>query len=163
MRLIPLAAALVLGGSLASSVAGAAEDGPILPGWWESTSKMLSPFPSSKTEDKCIPAKIINSYLTGPSNPHYTCHYDSRHLDGGHAVLEGECVDNNGLRSKVKVEGDYGATSFNLKGHLHVVIGMLPIPVETSIEAHRLSAACPAGAKVEGGGPPPGDGQEAGG
>jgi hypothetical protein len=147
MRTALLAAVLALG---ASGVAGAAEDGPILAGYWESTSKVLSPFPDSKTERKCISAELINSYLTGPSNPHYSCHYDDRDVHDGHARMQGECIDNNGLHSKIVVEGDYTAESFNLKGHARIKLGGLSIPVETSIDAHRLSAECPADAKVEG-------------
>jgi hypothetical protein len=146
MRPVLLAAALVLS---AVTVAGAAEDGPILPGYWESTSKVTSPLPSSSTERKCISSEKINSYLTGPSNPHYTCHYDNRRIENGRAEMDGECVDNNGLRSKITVSGSYSATSFNLKGHLKVILGGLPIPVETSIDATRISAECPADAKRE--------------
>lgn len=133
----------------------AADNGPILPGYWESTSKVSFPIPSSKTDRKCISARAINAYLTGPSNPHYTCRYDTRHLEGGHAQMEGECIDNNGLRSKIKIDGDYAAESFNLNGRLQIVLGGLSIPVNTSIEAHRLSGECPAGMKVEDGGNPP--------
>jgi len=154
MRLVLFAAALSLAGLVgASTVAGAAEeDGPILPGYWESVSKVSFPLPSSKTERKCISAKAINSYLTGPVNNHYACHYDVRHLHDGHAEMSGECIDNNGLKSKVKIEGDYAAESFNLNGHLQVVVGGLAIPINTSIQAHRISGECPAGMKVEDGG-----------
>jgi hypothetical protein len=159
MRLAPfLASALAL--SAAASVAGAAEDGPILPGWWESTSKVAFPFPSSKTERKCVSSKAINAYLTGPSNPHYTCHYDTRHVADGRAEMAGECIDNNGFHSTIKVTGAYTPTSFDLDGHLQVLFGGLRIPITASIAAHRLSEECPAGAKVEGGNDKPPDGAE---
>jgi hypothetical protein len=151
MRIALIAAALA--GLSVSALA--ADNGPILPGYWESTSKVSFPVPSSKTERKCISARAINAYLTGPSNPHYTCRYDTRHVEGGHAQMEGQCVDNNGLRSKIKIDGDYAADSFNLNGHLQIILGGLSIPVSTSIEAHRLSGECPAGMKVEDGGSPP--------
>jgi hypothetical protein len=144
MRLILLAAAsVVLVGLTASTVD--ADNGPILPGYWESTSKVTFPIPSSKTERKCVSGEQINSYLTGPSNPHYTCKYDTRHLEGGHATLEGECIDSSGLHSHIKVDGDYGAESFNLDGHLKLMLGGLAIPINASIAAHRLSSECPAG------------------
>jgi hypothetical protein len=152
MRLVLLAAASVILAGVAVS-ATAEEDGPILPGYWESTSKVSFPIPSSKTERKCISARAINSYLTGPSNPHYTCHYDTRSLHDGKAQMAGECIDNNGLHSKIKIDGDYAAESFNLNGRLQIVFGGLGIPVNTSIQAHRLGAECPAGMKVEDGGP----------
>ena len=153
MRLVSLAAAaLVLSAAGVSTVAGAAEDGPILPGYWESTSKASFPVASNKTERKCISARAINAYLTGPVNNHYSCHYDTRNLHDGHAEMAGECVDNNGLRSKIQIDGTYAAESFNLNGHLQVLLGGLKIPISTSIEAHRLSGECPAGMKVEDGG-----------
>ena len=51
MRLVILAAAATAGLAAlsASKVAGAAEDGPILPGYWESTSTSSFPTASSKT------------------------------------------------------------------------------------------------------------------
>ncbi len=157
LALMTAAALAVLG---AWTVAGAAEDGPILPGYWESTSKASFPVASSKTERKCISARAINSYLTGPVNNHYSCHYDTRSLDGGHAHMTGQCVDNNGLKSKVVIDGDYAAESFNLSGKLQVMLGGLAIPISTSIEAHRLSGECPAGMKVEDGGQKNGDSKE---
>ena len=154
MRLAPFAAALFTVCALGASTAARAVDGdgPILPGYWESTSKASFPLASSKTERKCISAKAINSYLTGPVNSHYACHYDTRTLHEGRAEMAGECVDNNGLKSKIKIDGAYAPESFTLNGHLKLVIGGLGIPIETSIDAHRLSADCPAGMKVEDGG-----------
>jgi hypothetical protein len=152
MRVFLFAAAAVLLGGMTGSAMAAGDEGPILPGYWESVSKVSFPVPSSKTERKCISAKAINSYLTGPVNNHYACHYDVRHLHDGHADMAGQCVDNNGFKSKVKIDGTYGADAFNLNGHLTVLIGGLSIPVNTSIDAHRISGECPAGMKVEDGG-----------
>ncbi len=159
MRIVSLAAAALVLSAVAgaSTLAGAAEDGPILPGYWESTSKASFPVASNKTERKCISARAINAYLTGPVNNHYSCHYDTRNLHDGHAEMAGECVDNNGLRSKIQIDGTYAAESFSLNGHLQVLLGGLKIPISTSIEAHRLSGECPAGMKVEDGGAKPKD------
>ena len=132
--------------------AGAAEDGPILPGYWESTSTASFPLASSKTERKCITGRAINAYLTGPVNNHYSCRYDSRDLSGGHAHMTGECVDSSGIRGKVTIDGDYAPEAFRLNGRLQIALAGLQIPVNTSIDAHRLSAECPAGVKVEDGG-----------
>jgi hypothetical protein len=118
----------------------------ILPGYWESTNAVTFPLPDKKTERKCISAAQIEDYLSGPSNNHYTCHYDSRRVEDGQLAMQGHCVDNNGLTSKIKVEGAYTPTSFNLKGHLQMIIGGLTVPVEASTDAHRISAACPADA-----------------
>lgn len=147
-----VAAALALGflaAGASSRHAGAAEDGPILPGYWESTSTSSFPSPTSKTERKCITSRAINSYLTGPSNNHYTCRYDTRDLNDGHAHMTGECVDSSGIRGKVVLDGDYAPEAFRLSGRLTVTFLGLKIPVDTSIDAHRLGADCPAGVKVE--------------
>ena len=143
------------------SALAADEDHPILPGYWESTSKVSFPLPSTKTERKCVSGEQINSYLTGPANPHYVCHYDKTHIADGQAMMEGECID-SGVRAKVKIQGTYTAESFQLTSHPQAVIGdihtgnwhaglfaQLGIPIEASIDAHRLSGECPAGMKVE--------------
>jgi hypothetical protein len=152
MRLALLAAVTLIADVLigASSVAGAAEDHPILPGYWESVSKVSFPLPSTKTERKCVSEDQINSYLTGPSNPHYTCHYDKRHVEDGQVTLEGDCID-SGVHAKIKITGVYTATSFQLDSHLQAVLGGLQIPITASIDAHRLGGECPIGSKVEGG------------
>jgi hypothetical protein len=152
------AAVLTLGvfaaGTSARHAGAAAEDGPILPGYWESTSS--SSFgPQGKVERKCITGRAINAYLTGPVNSHYTCHYDTRELHEGHAHMTGQCVDSSGIRGKVVIDGDYSPEAFRLSGRVQVSLAGLNIPVNTSIDAHRLSAECPAGVKVEDGGRAP--------
>jgi hypothetical protein len=155
---LPVAAALALGflaAGASSRHAGAAEDGPILPGYWESTSTSSFPSATSKTERKCITGRAINSYLTGPVNSHYSCRYDTRDLQGGHAHMAGECTDSSGIRGKVVIDGDYAPEAFRLNGRLTVNMLGLQIPINTSIDAHRISGECPAGAKIEDGGRPP--------
>jgi hypothetical protein len=158
MRTALYAAAVLTLGVFAAGTsarhAGAAEDGPILPGYWESTS--TSSFPAqTKTERKCITGRAINAYLTGPVNNHYSCHYDTRDLQGGHAHMTGQCVDSSGIRGKVVIDGDYAPEAFKLNGRVNVSLAGLNIPINTSIDAHRLSAECPAGVKVEDGGKSP--------
>ena len=158
MRTALYAAAVLTLGVFAAGTsarhAGAAEDGPILPGYWESTSS--SSFgPQGKVERKCITGRAINAYLTGPVNSHYTCRYDTRELHEGHAHMTGECVDSSGIRGKVVIDGDYAPEAFKLNGQVRVSLGGINIPVNTSIDAHRLSAECPAGAKIEDGGRTP--------
>ena len=152
------AAVLTLGvfaaGTSARHAGATAEDGPILPGYWESTSS--SSFgPQGKVERKCITGRAINAYLTGPVNNHYSCRYDTRELHDGHAHMTGQCVDSSGIRGKVVIDGDYAPEAFRLNGKVQVSLGGLNIPVSTSIDAHRLSGDCPAGVKVEDGGRPP--------
>lgn len=155
MRPILLAAAAGLAALAASRVAGAAEDGPILPGYWESTSTASFPAASSKTERRCITGRAINSYLTGPVNNHYSCRYDTRTLQNGHAQMAGECLDASGLRGKITIDGVYAPEAFKLNGRLLVSLAGVQIPIDTSIDAHRISGECPAGVKVEDGGQKP--------
>jgi len=173
MRIALYAVAVVALGLFAAGTsarhAGAAEDGPILPGYWESTSS--SSFgPQGKTERKCITSRAINAYLTGPVNNHYSCRYDTRELHDGHAHMTGQCVDSSGIRGKVVIDGDYAPEAFKLNGRVQVSLAGLNIPVNTSIDAHRISAECPAGVKIEDGGrtsdakdaePPPSDAPKA--
>jgi len=133
-----VAAAVILGflaAGASSRHAGAAEDGPILPGYWESTSTSSFPSASSKTERKCITGRAINAYLTGPVNNHYSCRYDTRDLHDGHAHMTGECVDSSGIRGKVVIDGDYAPEAFKLNGRLTVNMLGLKIPIDTSIDA----------------------------
>jgi hypothetical protein len=116
---------------------------PILPGYWESTDKVTSPIQDSKTSRKCITAAQIESYLSGPVNNHYSCHYTSRKIEGGTFSMAGDCVDSSGLPAKVQLSGVYTDTSFTVNGRIRLMVGGLPIPVSASTEAHRLSAECP--------------------
>ena len=148
MRLVLLAAAaLVFAG--ASLPAAAIEDSPILPGYWESTSKVSFPLPSTKVDRKCLSSEEVVKFLTGPANSHYVCKYDRSRFVDGVADMEGECID-SGVRAKVKVSGTYTRTSFQLTSHLNALLGGLSIPIEASIDAHRLSAECPVEARRDG-------------
>ncbi len=121
-----------------------AQASPILPGWWESTDTITSPIQQTKTSRKCITPAQIESYLTGPVNNHYTCHYKDKKIEGGTFSMVGDCVDNNGIPAKIAVSGVYTETSFTMNGRIRIMIGGLPIPVSASTDAHRISADCPA-------------------
>jgi hypothetical protein len=131
--------ALALGAWASSAIAS-----PILPGLWESTDTVTSPIQESKTTRKCITEAQIESYLTGPVNNHYACHYKDKKIGAGTFSMVGDCVDNNGLPAKVAVSGVYTDTSFTMNGRIRIMIGGLPIPVSASTDAHRISAECPA-------------------
>ena len=134
---------LLIGALALGAVALPAIAAPILPGYWESTDKVTSPIQETKTSRKCITEDQIESYLTGPVNNHYTCHYNNRKIDGGTFSMTGDCVDNNGLPVKVQVTGVYTETSFTMNGRMRIMVGGLPIPVSASTDAHRISAECP--------------------
>lgn len=117
---------------------------PILPGLWESTDTITSPFQQTKTSRKCITPDQIESYLTGPVNNHYSCRYKDKKIGDGTFSMVGDCVDNSGIPAKVAVQGVYTDTSFSMSGRLRITIGGLAIPVSASTDAHRISAECPA-------------------
>lgn len=117
---------------------------PIQPGWWESTDTITSPFAQTTTSRKCITPEQIESYLTGPVNNHYSCHYTDKKIGDGTFSMTGDCVDHGGIPAKVAVHGVYTDTSFSMSGRMRIVIGGLAIPVSASTDAHRLSAECPA-------------------
>ncbi len=134
----------------------AAATAPILPGYWESTDTVTSPIQQTKTSRKCLTPDQIQSYLTGPVNNHYKCHYTDQKMDGHNFSMTGDCVDSSGIPAKVAIQGVYTPTSFTMNGRIRIIIGGLPIPVSASTDAHRISAECPApGAASEAPSPSP--------
>ena len=117
---------------------------PILPGYWESTDTVTSPIRQAKTSRKCITRDQIQSYLTGPVNNHYRCHYTDQKIGKSEFSMSGDCVDSSGIPAKVAMQGVYSETSFSVNARVRLMIGGLPIPVNASTDAHRISAECPA-------------------
>jgi Protein of unknown function (DUF3617) len=120
-----------------------AED-TILPGYWESANRSDLIIKQQSVTRKCITPSQVTEYLTGPANNHYSCVYDQREVGGGSVKLGGQCTDNNGLKMSVAIAGTYTPESFHLKAQLHTKFASLPIAGSASIDAHRLSAECPA-------------------
>lgn len=136
---------------LAATVAAAAAAAPafaqstILPGYWESRGSIF--FVDQKPVRKCITASQVDEYMSGPSNRHYTCTYTHKQISGGKADMVGSCVDHKGRRSEVAIHGAYSPTEFNVRWSFHPRVAGLSIPLSGTMQAHRLSATCPAGAK----------------
>ena len=124
-------------------IAPAMAENTILPGYWESRNHSELLVSQDSTDRKCITPDQVESYLTGPTNRHYSCTYDRRSVGGGAVRLAGQCVDKNGLRLDVGISGTYTPESFHLKAKLHTVFASLPIDGAASIDARRLSADCP--------------------
>jgi len=116
----------------------------ILPGYWESKNHSELLITQDSTDRKCITPAQVESYLTGPTNNHYTCTYDRRSVGDGAVRLAGHCVDNSGLKMDVSIAGTYTPESFHLKAQLRTKFASLPIAGSASIDARRLSAECPA-------------------
>ena len=63
--IVPMAAALALAGAAAAQSA-------INPGYWETTSRVTSPFPTKKTERRCIKPSDVTKLMEGKINHIYT-------------------------------------------------------------------------------------------
>lgn len=131
-----------------ATLSGAAPAGAastILPGYWESVNHSMLLISQDSTERKCITPAQVDSYLTGPTNSHYSCVYDQRAVGGGQVRLAGRCVDKRGMSMDVDIAGTYAPEEFHLKARLHTVLARLPLTGSAQIDAHRISADCPAG------------------
>lgn len=127
---------------VAPAAAGAATT--ILPGYWESTNKLLSPIKQSKTEKRCITPADVDKFLAGPSNRHYACTYPTKVFAGGRITLKGTCVSKKGRKVAVQGSGTYTPTSFNLTAEIATEFLGLDIAGKASTEARRIADVCPA-------------------
>jgi hypothetical protein len=124
--------------------AGAAQAATtILPGYWESTNRLLSPIKQSKTEKRCITPADVDKFLAGPSNRHYACTYPTKVFSGGRITLKGTCVSKKGRKVAVQGSGSYTPTSFNLTAEIATEFLGLDIAGKASTEARRIADACP--------------------
>jgi hypothetical protein len=138
---IIILALAALAAPAASSVAQAQQPSstPILPGYWEYTTRVLGFGPAKK---KCLKADEVEDFLSKPCNRHYTCVYPTKQVGGGKLVLDGYWQNKEGQRAKVKATGTYQAKAFSIKANGSAIGG---IPFVASMEAKWLSAECPAG------------------
>lgn len=136
-RLAPLALTLV---ALAGPAAAAES---ILPGYWESTNRMLSPIRTTDVEKRCLSKADVEKFMMGPSNRHYTCTYPTRSFAGGKIVLKGTCVSKKGRQVAVSGEGDFTPTTFKLIANIATTFAGIPVSGRASTEARRLSETCP--------------------
>ena len=131
--------------ALAAATPALAE-APILPGYWESTNHVSFIIEQDTTSRKCITADLAESYLTGPSNNHYTCVYDHSEVGGGKVALGGQCID-SGVKVRVNANGTYTKTSFEVEAQLSTKFAGLPLTGTATTKAHRLSEICPVAEK----------------
>ncbi|MFZ5718310.1 MAG: DUF3617 domain-containing protein [Pseudomonadota bacterium] len=136
----PIAAA-VLAALAAAGPAAAATT--ILPGYWESTNRLISPIKQSKTERRCITPADVEKFLSGPSNRHYACTYPTKVFSRGRITLKGTCVSKKGRKVAVQGEGAYTPTSFNLTAEIATEFLGLDIAGKASTEARRIADVCP--------------------
>lgn len=139
-RLLPLLAPLALVGAPTLALAQDA----ILPGYWETTNRLISPIPTKKTEMRCITPADVAKFMMGPSNRHYTCTYPTKSFAGGRINLKGTCHSKKGRVVDVSGQGEFTETTFKLTANIATEWAGLPLSGRASTEARRVSDTCPA-------------------
>ena len=86
----------------APAVTLADETHAVRPGYWDYTTSTI--LPGSSDGKQCVRPDQIDEFMSGPHNRHYHCTYPSKHVGGGQASFDGECVSKcaahaNGLRA----------------------------------------------------------------
>ena len=140
MRATPL---LLIALAAAASAGAASAATTILPGYWESTNKLISPIKQSKTEKRCITPAEVDKFLAGPSNRHYACTYPTKVFSGGRITLKGTCVSKGGRKVAVQGSGTYTPTSFTLTAEIAMELLGLDVTGKASTEARRIGDTCP--------------------
>lgn len=125
-----------------------AQASPILPGYWDSTDTYSVLLAGSSHAKKCLTEAQVKAFVSAPQTSHYRCTYASREVaDGAARFRGGSCYSHSGRKvlSDVSVDGHYAPESFQLhfRFNLQVSAGV-GLPGVASIEAHRISAECPA-------------------
>jgi len=134
---------LLLAAPLLAAAAPAVAQRAISPGYWETTSKVTSPFPTHKTERRCIKPSDVAKFMEGKINHIYTCTYPTKRVGEGKIRLEGTCATRDGPDIPISGSGTYSADSMHIEARIAPKIGGLSIPVRASTDAHRLGDACP--------------------
>ncbi|HZZ69730.1 MAG TPA: DUF3617 family protein [Phenylobacterium sp.] len=129
---------------LAMAIAGpAAAQKAISPGYWETTSKVTSPFPASKTEKRCIKPADVAKFMEGKINHIYTCTYPTKEVGGGKIKLAGSCATKDGAPVPISGDGTFTSDTMHIDARISVEIGGLKVPVHASTDAHKLSEEFP--------------------
>lgn len=129
--------------ALALAVPAHAET-PIAPGYWETTSQVISPIPTKKTEKRCIREEDVEKFIGGAPNRHYTCTYPTREISGGRIRLVGSCKTKNSAPVPVTGQGTYTRDSLRLDARIQAKLGGLTVPVHARTSGKRIADACPA-------------------
>ncbi len=137
-RLIPTAlAALALAGPAFAQKA-------INPGYWETTSKVTSPFPTHKTERRCIKPADVAKFMEGQINHIYKCTYPKKLVADGKMELEGSCKTRDGDPVPITGTGSFTSDTMHIEARIAPKIGGLTVPIRAQTDARRLGDDCPA-------------------
>ena len=123
-----------------------AQTTPVLPGYWDSTDSVV--ILGESHQKKCLTEVQIAKFMAAPSNKHYDCTYASHVVADGKATFRGgACYSHAGRKvlSNVSVDGRYAPESFRLTFHFELMVNpKVGFPGSATIDAHRISAECPA-------------------
>jgi hypothetical protein len=136
---------LCAAGALASAAAGAARaQSAISPGYWETTSRVTSPFPTQKTERRCIRPQDVVKFMEGRINHIYTCTYPTKEIGDGRIRLQGSCATRDGPPVPISGSGSFTSGAMHIEARISPKIGGLTVPIHAETDARRLGDACPA-------------------
>ena len=141
-RLAPLLAAPVL--AVLAAATPAAAQKAISPGYWETVSKVTSPFPAQKTERRCIQPDDVAKFMEGKINHIYKCTYHTKEIGAGKIRLQGTCATRDGPPVPISGSGTFTSDSMHLEARVSLQIGGgISIPARATTDARRLGDACP--------------------
>ena len=141
-RLAPLLAAPVL--AVLAAATPAAAQKAISPGYWETVSKVTSPFPAQKTERRCIQPDDVAKFMEGKINHIYKCTYPTKEIGAGKFRLQGTCATRDGPPVPISGSGTFTSDSMHLEARVSLQIGGgISIPARATTDARRLGDACP--------------------
>jgi hypothetical protein len=133
----PILALLLAGPALAAPNA-------IAPGYWETTSQVVTPMRSTRTERRCIRPQDVAKFMEGPSNHIYRCTYPTRVIGAGTIRLSGTCATRKGPPLPITGEGTFTRDTFRMEARIGAKLGAMTLPIRAVTSAKRLAADCPA-------------------
>ena len=137
-RLLFTLAAVALGGPAAAASG-------VKPGYWETTSRVLSPIRSTDTERRCVTQDQVRKFMSCYINHHYDCVCAEDVVGDGKVMFKGECVERkSGAKVGVTGAGTYNDTSLTMSAAATFKLLGIPVAGKATIEAKRLSDTCPA-------------------
>ncbi len=118
----------------------------VKPGYWETTSRVLSPIHSTDTERRCVTRDQVRRFMSCYINHHYDCTCAEDVVGDGRLTFKGQCVERkNGSIVGVTGVGSYTDTTLSMSADATFKLLGIPVTGKATIEARRLSDTCPAG------------------
>lgn len=136
-------------GLLALGLAGAASAaGGVKPGYWETTSKVLSPIHTTSTERRCVTQDQVRKFMSCYINHHYDCTCAEDVVGDGRLTFKGQCIERkSGSPVGVSGSGTYTDTTFSMAADATFRLLGIPMAGKATIDARRLADTCPADSK----------------